>query len=88
VSTMVVETSETTGGLPGGNFGEEDISKSKRGTSWRTQMGNPFHRCSRLMGADLARRLRHLEQRGDIPVHIRLQWLSEHEHKVVTRQDS
>jgi hypothetical protein len=36
------------------------------------------------MGTDLVRRLRQLEQRGDIPVDIRLQWLSEHEHKVLT----
>ena len=83
-SAMVGEASEYALGTPPHCQRGGVISRPSRTASTRTGLGNPFHGCQRLIGADLSRRLRALEHRGDIPVGQRLQWLEENAYKVLT----
>ena len=68
-AAMVGEASEFAIGTPPPRCPRDGvISRPARGATTRTDLGNPFHGCQRLIGSDLLRRLRALEQRENILV--------------------
>ena len=72
---------------PADHEGEKSVSRSKRSSAAATQLGNPFHSCERLTGAELRGKLRLLEASNDIPLKQRLFWLQMYKAKVTNSKN-